>query len=189
MSVQDLQIFAYDKVENASFLKEILSNQSDEDKDGSRYAIVDLALVYSSYHIKAAVSKLLLNESKNKMKTKTIATELLYLLSGTGRIDHSLTVYSISETSTQIAFIVVPPQASINEKDSVVNSLQSMHDVISKVKGVSLDISLLHTETYLTPEKRAALLKAFKVTSQEQEMNGYDLLDPILTRLATKDYL
>jgi len=183
-ALTDIQIFAYENVENASFLKDLISNQPDEHRNGSRYAIVDLALVYNSFHIKVAISKVLLNESNNKMKTKSVVSELLYLLSGTGRIDHSLTVYSISEESSQIAFIVIPEEKNANN-----NSLQTMHDMMSKVKGSKMDIALLHTEKYLTAEKKAALIKAFKITAQELEMCGGDLQDPIANKLATKDYL
>lgn len=167
-SVDDrIKVFGFEEVTNAVALL-------DGAKDDIRGAIVDLNLVCSLFHLRAAAHKALLNESQNAMKTKSISSEILYQLSNTTKISESLQQYKIKEDSKLIAFIVL-------DEDPVLNALLSI------VQGLELDLNLFGAAPYLTPEKATTIGKYFKVTPQELEISTLE--SAVVNRLAIKDVL
>ena len=71
------------------------------------------------------------------MKTKNVASELLYQLAATGRIDHALKQYGLDESTTQIAFVRIP-RGKFSEEDDKTTSpdmKEKLQAIISKVEG------------------------------------------------------
>ncbi len=168
ISIDDrIKVFGFEDVSNATALL-------DGAKDDIRGAIIDLSLVCSLFHLRAAAHKALLNEAHGTMKTKTISSEILYQLSNTTKISDSLQQYKIKEGSRLIAVIVVDEDATLNA-------------LLSTVQGSTLDLTLLGAAPYLSPEKASTIGKYFKVTPQELEIATLE--SAVVNRLAIKDAL
>lgn len=160
-------IFGFEGVVNAAELLEAM-------KDDVRGAIVDLSLVCSMFHLRAASHKALLNESQGTMKTKSISAEILYQLSATTKINDSLQQYKVKEDSAMIAVIVVDQDPTLME-------------LLSDVQGKVLDLALLGSASFLTVDKATSIAKLFKVTPQELEIATLE--SAVVNRLAIKDAL
>ena len=50
MTLPEVNIWAFDKVENAMSIKEALVSRSEGETKNLRYAVIDLELVYSRYY-------------------------------------------------------------------------------------------------------------------------------------------
>ena len=162
-----IRIFGFEGVTNSSVIAESM-------REDVRFAVVDLSLVCSVFHLRSAAYKALLNEQQTNMKTKSISAEILYQLSATTNINESLKQHRVHIESQFIAFVVV-------DDDSV--SLELM----SRVEGKVLDLNALDSPAVLTAEKASTLAKYFKITAQELEISSLE--NSIATRIAMKDCL
>ena len=174
-------IFAYKEVSNGSAILESVASMD------PRIVVIDLALVVSSFHLQLATYKALLNESQDKMKTKSIQSEVLYQLSTSTKITDALQQYSVHAGSTDIAFVYVAP-ANETETDSALTAddFKQLVEGLG-VQGHQIDPEEISTATILTPEKSAKIAKYFKITPQELEVSGLE--ESVATRLAVKDSL
>jgi len=168
MNIDDrVKVFGFEGVSNAAVLLEGA-------KEDIRGAVVDLSLVCSVFHLRAATHKALLNETNSTMKTKALSSEILYQLSTTTKISDSLQQYKVKEDSKLVAIVVV-------DEDPTATAL------LSTIQGTSFDLSLLNSAEYLTPEKASVVAKLFKVTPQELEISSLE--SAVVNRLAIKDAL
>ncbi|KAJ1414799.1 kinase binding protein CGI-121-domain-containing protein [Ochromonadaceae sp. CCMP2298] len=165
-----VKVSTFSGVTNAAVLIEGMGGE----EPGGRFAIVDLGLVCSHFHLAAAVFKALYNEEQGRMKTKSISSEVMYQLSSTTKINEALRQYGVKPESTLVAFVSI-------DEDPLCAQL------LAKVEGSVLDSELLGSPQFLTAEKVSIIAKAFKLTKEELQFSSLD--DAIATRLATKDTL
>jgi EKC/KEOPS complex subunit CGI121/TPRKB len=139
-----------------------------------RFAIVDLGLVCSHFHLAAAAFKALYNEEQGRMKTKSISSEIMYQLSATTKINQAFDQYGVKPESSLVAFV------SIDED-------RLCAELMAKVEGGSVFDSEMLGPQFLTAEKASIIAKVFKLTKEELQFSSLD--DAVATRLATKDTL
>jgi EKC/KEOPS complex subunit CGI121/TPRKB len=169
MDSVDIKVYGFTDVKNS----ELIVNAIFEDM---RFAVVDLELVCSKFHLTLAAGKALLNEKNATMKTKSISAEILYQLSSSTKINESLKQYGVQNRSSKVAFVFVGEQSSTHGTD-----------LMAQVDGESFDIELLDSPVFLSVEKISSIVKQFKITPQEMEISSLE--NAVATRIATKDVL
>ena len=154
-----------------------------------RIVVVDLSLVVSVFHLQLATYKALLNESQGRMKTKSIQSEILYQLSSSTKITDALQQYTIHSESTEICFIYIAAAEASNPSHETSLTVPEFQSQIQKlgVNGVEMDPVEISSTSILTVDKRAKIVKYFKITPQELEVSGLE--ESVSTRLAVKDSL
>lgn len=174
-SDQAIKISLFSDVKNSAHLKDVLLNGDGNARDPHlRGAVIDLSLVATTFHLKVAVHKALMNEAKGCMKTNSISSEIMYQLSGTRKISVALTQYSVAESCTNLAIIDV--SKSIDD---------SLGHFEKAVDGVAMDGSTFDALILQDDHKAANLSKAFKLSSPERQVYGIE--DSVLSTLAIKD--
>jgi tRNA threonylcarbamoyladenosine modification (KEOPS) complex Cgi121 subunit len=178
------RIIVYSELKNAS---SILNGISSIDQ---RIVVADLSLVVSCFHLQLATYKALLNESQGRMKTKSIASEVLYQLSSSTKITDAIQQYSIRAESTDIAFVYITPaggsaSTSMTTDDALLGFKSQIQSLA--IEGKEVDPQEISSSLMLTDEKSARIAKYFKITPQELEVSGLE--ESVATRLAVKDSL
>ena len=164
------KILVFEGVRNAVELKSTLPGN---------YALINLQYVLNEFHLKAAVMKACINKDARKMKTRTLATEVLYQLSPSTNVQESnFNYFHVKEDSSTIAIILF-------DESQEAGSNTGSFDSSTVQGGTLLDIQELGSERFLTLKKKETLINLFKITAQEHI--GSSLEDSIITRLATKD--
>ena len=154
-----------------------------------RIVVVDLSLVVSVFHLQLATYKALLNESQGRMKTKSIQSEVLYQLSSSTKITDALQQYTIHSESTEICFIYVASADASNSSCETFLTVPEFNTHIQNlaVEGIEMDPVEISSTSILTMDKRAKIVRYFKITPQELEVSGLE--ESVSTRLAVKDSL
>ena len=149
-----------------------------------RIAVVDLSLVVSSFHTHLATYQALLNESKGRLKTKAIASEVLYYLSPSSDVAEAVGQYSISERSTAIAFILI--DAAEGSRD-VPMSVRAFQDTVEGlgVQGEEVNAEEISAPSILTPDKELRIAEYFKITALDLAESVLE--ECVANRLAAKD--
>jgi len=111
-------------------------NINDDDDDDSRWVAIDLTLVVSLFHLKVAIHHAITNEGKGKMRTKKVQSEVMYYLSGSSKYNDAIQDYSISSTSTFIAFVLLNKNDNDNDNS---NDIDNMRSLINGIGGISVD--------------------------------------------------
>mmetsp|Transcript_8912 Transcript_8912/g.14812 ORF Transcript_8912/g.14812 Transcript_8912/m.14812 type:complete len:198 (-) Transcript_8912:144-737(-) len=187
----EIQIYAYEDVGNSAELLSMIG----EGTANNNFAAVDLRYVCSIFHIQCAVSKALLNQQQNAMKTKSLSSEILYLMSPTTKITESLRMYGMKADSRSIAFVCIDGGDSCKELLSAVQGnyahtvtpVMDINDTPSSSKHDIADGKDIEALLRLTPERIADIIKLFRITQFELDVSSLE--DAVVTRLATKDTL
>lgn len=178
------RIIVYSELKHAASILQGISSMD------QRIVVADLSLVVSCFHLQLATYKALLNESQGRMKTKSIASEVLYQLSSSTKITDAIQQYSIHSESTDIAFIYITPAGGIDSTsmttDDALLRFKSQIQSLA-IEGKEMDSQEISSSVMLTNEKSAKIAKYFKITPQELEVSGLE--ESVATRLAVKDSL
>ncbi|CAG9768929.1 unnamed protein product [Ceutorhynchus assimilis] len=127
--------------------------------------IVKPQLVYDPLQVVVAANKAL---TSKKQTTKSIFTELLFNLSPSSNISQSLLKFGIHDKDQSLLVVIL-------EKTT-----DNFEDIFSLVQGDVLDISHLNQLNDIK-----AIRKMYKIT--DKEFNSVDILDSIVSRIATKE--
>jgi tRNA threonylcarbamoyladenosine modification (KEOPS) complex Cgi121 subunit len=193
-----------------SAVSTIASSEGDGDSLSIRIAVIDVSSVISAFHIQVAAYKALLNERQGCMKTKSITSEVLYQLSASTKISESVWNLGIKPDAADIAFVYVPIASSsateltassgpgssstISASATTTNSHEVTEEELKakirdlfRVDGEEIAVSELLSEQSLTAEKKAHMMRLFKISTAELEATTLE--DAIITKLAVKDFL
>lgn len=138
---------------------------------------VNLDLIVSEFHLKSSIVKALLNQEQKSMKTKAIASEVLYQCAATGKINEAIKQFGFQPNASTFAVIVLN-----NERSSDVN--KHFHDLCHLLNIDFDEFPIEELEYSCTPEKAVLIGKVFKLTSQEVALSR--LGDVVMMRLALK---
>ena len=142
------RIIVYSELKNAASILHGISSMD------QRIVVADLSLVVSCFHLQLATYKALLNESQGRMKTKSIASEVLYQLSSSTKITDAIQQYSIHAESTDIAFIYITPaggfdSASTTTDDALLGFKSQIQSLA--IEGKEVDPQEISSSLMLTP--------------------------------------
>lgn len=142
--------------------------------ENSPILLVNLDLVASIFHLQSAIIRSKSNQ-QGKMKTKFLATEILYQLANTGKISEAIIQYSLPSKTNAVALV------RLNSNESTIQEYNQLcHEVIQGEEINPNEIESL----LLTEEKRGILFKIFKFSPQEMQCPLDDILS---TKLCLKD--
>lgn len=105
-------ILLFHKVSNSGHL---LHQMNDLFKDGSElrsvgykyYALIDLSLVCSFFHIQCAVMKAIVNYRQSSMVARSLSAEILYQMASTTKINEAFKQYGVNEGTSDLAVILI----------------------------------------------------------------------------------
>lgn len=167
----------YTGVENAQKIIDFATDENgciDETRGVACIALVDMACICSAFHLKLAVMKAALNQRNGNMKTRSLSSEILYLVSGTKNITEALKNFKVKSDSETIAVVF-----------SADGSKDSMQPLLDCVGG-----RLLNEEEFdssLSETRRSEIAKLFKISAQELQSSSLE--DAVVMKLATKDVM
>lgn len=136
---------------------------------GLQVCLIRAPLVADIFQVQCALAKALANHSNGRMKTRSLLSEILYVLSPTGSIADSLRQMGAQDSDTTLIVVCLD-----DPEDKHLNSLKE------HIKGRQLPLN--NIPQFTDPQ---ALAKLFKVT--EKELSVGSLLDAVVTRIALKD--
>lgn len=136
-----------------------------------RCAMMKPSLIAHPFQVIVAANKAAANQAHGSMVTKSIFTELLYNLSISKNISQSLIKFGINETDEDILV------ANIHRED-----VSNINDVIAEVEGDVVPLSVLENICDFK-----LLRKSYKIS--ENEVKATSLLDSIVSRIATSDFV
>lgn len=157
-------------------------------------AVIDLANVVSDFHLRNAILKAVLCRATGsgfRSKTSSFSSEVMYNLSGTGKITETEKQFNISSYSNSIAVVgtICAPEvlSTLNNSDSSVR-LAQYESLCALVNGARFDPALLLSDSeFSNDDKKLRLVKMFKITPQEMEISTLE--DCVITRLAVKEVM
>lgn len=155
-------------VKNISELKKNVINET------LQCGIIKASLIVDTFQLVVAANKAVLSQSLGKMTTKSLYTEVLFNLSTSSNISQSLVKFGIDDFETNVIVIV------IGDDSETIHT--SMVNAITEINGEHKDFSEL---TQFTNEK--LVKKTYKIS--EVELTVSTLLDSIVSRIATKDFV
>lgn len=156
-------ILLFGEVTNCGELRQLVLS------GGLQVCLIRASLVADIFQVQCAVAKALANHSSGRMKTRSLLSEVLYVLGPTGSIGDSLRQMGAQDTDS--TFVVVRLD---DPGDSHLKTL------MERIKGRQLPLDSIPQFT-----DTQALAKLFKVT--EKELSVGTLLDAVVTRIALKD--
>ncbi|KZS94064.1 CGI-121-domain-containing protein, partial [Sistotremastrum niveocremeum HHB9708] len=128
-----IHIALYQNVSNSEeLLKRIIAASTLEGDEGDRerallnYAFVDPTLVTSLTQLQTAVDHALLSSTQSNLRTKTVHSEIIYILNPTNNIMEALRRFGVSKSTRSLILIRVnerPPHLSIEELETAMNDL------------------------------------------------------------------
>eukprot|EP00922_Rhytidocystis_sp_ex-Travisia-forbesii_P055053 GHVS01081540.1.p1 GENE.GHVS01081540.1~~GHVS01081540.1.p1 ORF type:complete len:222 (-),score=35.72 GHVS01081540.1:457-1122(-) len=134
--------------------------------------LINPQLVVSPFHVLQSITRSLSTRDQNKMKTKSMETEVLYYLSPSKNITECLELFGINDATTQLLFGIV------NEKQPVSDEQTSR--LVDKIDGKPLELSQL--EVIRDTER---IRKLMGLTNEEASLTG-GLESAMLSRVAIK---
>ncbi|CAH1376847.1 unnamed protein product [Tenebrio molitor] len=157
----DLNIRLFRNVENVAELrKQIMTGQW-------QCCLVNPKFILDPFQLVIAANKALTSESRT---TKTIFTEILFNLSISKNITKSLQQFGINDDCKDLLVV------------TIVEGNGESGGVFSDIIGEEVDLEMLEQISDLT-----AIKKAYKIGSNEEKSTT--LLDSIVSRIATKDFI
>lgn len=127
-------------------------------------------LILDPLHIQVATNKSLLNEYHRDLQTKTFYTEIIYSLNPSKSISQSLQRFGISTADTEIMIVILS------------DTPKAVNDILKKFSG---SVAEKPFPNRFVDEK--AIEKLYQIT--EQELKVSSLVDSIVSRIATKEFM
>lgn len=170
------------KVELSSEVLAILNLTAEVDQIQSQKSIfgVSLDLIVSGFHLKSAIVRALLNQEQNLMKTKAIATEVLYQCAATGKINEAIKHFGCQPCSSMFAVVLMNFECDSLVSQQFKELGQQLHADFDQ-----FPIEEIENNDLCTPEKALVISKVFKLSSHELALSRLE--DVVMMRLALKD--
>jgi len=107
-----VHIALYTAVMNASLLRARITKaatsqgiEGDRERDAVNFAFVDARLITSRLHLQTAIYQAILAKSQGSLRTKTVHSEVLWVLNPSNNITEAIRRYGVSDTTTAL-FVV-----------------------------------------------------------------------------------
>lgn len=156
-------ILLFGDVTNCSELRQMVLS------GGLQVCLIRSSLVADVFQVQCAIAKVLTNHSSGRMKTRSLLSEILYILGPTSSIGDSLRQMGAQDSDKTLIVVRLD-----DPEDRHLSTLKE------HIKGRQLPLNSIPQFT-----DSQALAKLFKVTEKELSMGS--LLDAVVTRIALKD--
>ncbi|KAF9268412.1 CGI-121-domain-containing protein [Marasmius fiardii PR-910] len=128
----------YSSVTNAATIrKRILDASRMEGKDGERerdamnFAFIDATLITSRLHLQTAIHQAILAESQNSLRTKTVHSEILFMLNPTNNITEAIRRYGVSDSSRALLVVHISERARSTTSEIEIKMKNAVEGVLS----------------------------------------------------------
>ncbi|XP_077565586.1 EKC/KEOPS complex subunit TPRKB [Stigmatopora nigra] len=135
-------------------------------------ALINPTMLLSPFQVLVAANKAVHLQKMNKMKTKSLFSEIIFNLSPNNKISEAFKTFGISDSDNCVLVVLV------HDKDES----QLRADITTKVDGLQIPVDEM--TSFSNVEK---IKKLYKVTPEEEECGT--LQDAIICRMAIKDVM
>lgn len=143
-------------------------------------AIVDLAFVVSYLHLESALFRVQFNRHKRgSMHDEAISSNIYYSLSSSKKMSETQKKYSISATTTHVAYLMIDPS------DDYLHTLKTSILDQDLAVEVSSDAASLFVNSLLTQQKATELAAVFKISPHELKVGTLE--EAVLMKIAVKE--
>jgi len=124
-----VHIALYTDVTNASLLRARIIKaatppgvEGDRERDAVNFAFVDARLITSRLHLQTAIYQAILAESQGSLRTKTVHSEVLWVLNPSNNITEAIRRYGVSDTTTAL-FVVRITSPDLTDIEAKMNAV------------------------------------------------------------------
>ncbi|KAH9056401.1 CGI-121-domain-containing protein [Lactarius vividus] len=89
-------------------------DEGDAEREAVNFAFIDARLVTSVLHIQTAITQALLAAAQNTLRTKTVHSEVIWVLNPSNNITEALRRYGVSDNSTALFVVRIEPLTSMD---------------------------------------------------------------------------
>ncbi|KAJ8456700.1 hypothetical protein ONZ45_g18614 [Pleurotus djamor] len=146
-------------VSNAAHLRQRIINAAsltgedgERERDAVNFAFIDARLITSKLHVQTAIHQAMLADSQGSLRTKTVHSEVIWILNPTNNITEALRRYGVSETTTSLLVVRIGEAGLASDQ-----VLESMNAV---VQGDIQPLEKLQDSTDWNAVKKARLSTA-----------------------------
>ncbi|KJA18218.1 hypothetical protein HYPSUDRAFT_45553 [Hypholoma sublateritium FD-334 SS-4] len=147
------------------------------EREAVKFAFVDARLITSKLHLETAIYQAILADSQGALRTRTVHSEILYLLNPTHNITEAIRRYGVSETSTDVIVVRVDspdvtPDEVQKKMETVVEAtispfgeLENVTDWASIKRYYKLNGEVVIKEAAKNPPKEHAIIDEIVTSS------------------------
>ena len=155
-----LHIFGFSTIQNGQEIMDTILNS------GFPGVALNPQHIWSLFHLHTAANVALYRSKHEKMKTRSLNTELIYWLSGRTSIKFCLETFGFSPSLDSAIVCLFNPTEE---------ELGAIHTIVQG-EAVSVEDLLSH-EASLTSEKAMLMRELFEI--EEEELNAFSYSDPV----------
>ncbi|KAF4574507.1 hypothetical protein EYR36_005849 [Pleurotus pulmonarius] len=182
LSVAHVALYA--SVKNAKELRSRIikaatleGDEGEQERQAVNFAFIDARLITSRLHLQTAVYQAVMAEAQGALRTKTIHSEIIWILNPTNNITEALRRYGVSDTTTTLLVVRIDgpdlqPEQIKRDIDAIVSGeilpldqLQDITDWHTVKKHYKLGQETAIVEAKGDPEREKALINEIVVSS------------------------
>ena len=154
-----IAIGLYKNVANTTKLKELAGNGT------IKAAFIKADMIVDVFQLLVAINKAFFMKTQNKLKTKTVFSEILFWLSPSNKISECFKLFGVDDFTSNVLIITNP------------DDYEKVHDL---VKGDLSDLSTLDENS-----NKELLINLYKIS--DVELKNTSLLNCIVSQLSAKE--
>ncbi|GAA5893238.1 Cgi121p [Sporobolomyces salmoneus] len=127
-------IALFSRVKNSSQLRQRLITASTlpDDSEGDKerqvvdYAFIDAGMITSRLHLLTAVSQALLAQAEDNLKSKTLHSEVIWMLEPGSNISEALKHFGLSATTKDLLLVRIQPETASDTPQEIEEGMKSI---------------------------------------------------------------
>ncbi|KAL4241445.1 EKC/KEOPS complex subunit CGI121 [Abortiporus biennis] len=158
---------------------EMPGQEGEVEREAVNFAFVNAGLICSSLHLKTAIHRALAAQAQNTLRTKTVHSEILWILNPTNNISEAIRRYGVSDT-TESLFVIRVSGPDLQDPQSKMSQV---------VDGTLSPLSDLQNITDWASIRKYHKLNDIRIDDLDQEEERQWIVNVVTSTVAAKDII